>query len=133
MSFFLLAQSILIAVSAAIGSTLAGLHSAHRLVRAEVFGLAVSLDLAGLALTLIFWFIFNMNSNGLAILTERLRALDGMYADLSKKWQEERLSHWYSRILHPHGSNRTVKNFLPPRHSLVLVCDHDIFSCDFLR
>jgi len=127
MSFFLLAQSILIAVSAAISSTLAGLHSAHRLVRVEVFGLAVSLDLAGLALTLIFWFIFNMNSNGLAILAERLRALDEMYADLNKKWQEERLRHWYSRILHSHGSNRTVKNFLPPV-ILMFWCAITVFS-----
>lgn len=127
MSFFLLAQSILIAVSAAVSNTLAGLHSAHHLVRLEVFGLAVSLDLAGLALTLIFWFIFNMNSSGLAILTERLRSLDEMYADLSMKWQEERLRHWYSRLLHPHGSNRTVKNFLPPV-ILLFWCAITIFS-----
>jgi hypothetical protein len=127
MSFFLLAQSILIAVSVAISSTLAGLHSAHHLVRAEVFGLAISLDLAGLALTLIFWFIFNMNSNGLAILTERLGTLDEMYADLNKEWQEERLRHWYSPILHQHGSNRTVKNFLPPI-ILLFWCGITIFS-----
>lgn len=127
MSFFLLAQSILIAVSAATSNTLAGLHSAHHLVRVEVFGLAISLDLAGLALTLIFWFIFNMNSSGLAILTERLRSLDEMYADLSRKWQEERLRYWYSPLLHPHGSNRTVKNFLPPV-ILLFWCAITIFS-----
>lgn len=127
MSFFLLAESILIAVSAAVSNTLAGLHSAHHLVRVEVFCLAISLDLAGLALTLIFWFIFNMNANGLAILTERLKALDEMYADLSRKWQEERLRHWHSHLLHPHGSNRTVKNFLPPV-VLLFWCAITIFS-----
>ncbi len=114
MSLFLVAQSVLIAVTAGISNTLAELHSAHHAVRVEVFGLAISLDLAGLALTLIFWCIFSMNSRGLAILTERLRGLDDMYEELENNWQEERLRHWHSRVLHQHGSNQTVKNFLPP-------------------
>jgi hypothetical protein len=83
-SFFLLAQSILIAVTAALVNTLVGLHGAHHVVRIEVFGLAISLDLAGAALTLMFWYIFNMNENGLIILTQRLQAIDEMYRELGK-------------------------------------------------
>jgi hypothetical protein len=114
-SFFLLAQSILIAVTAALVNTLAGLHGAHHFVRVEVFGLAISLDLAGAALTLMFWYIFNMNENGLIILTQRLQAIDEMYRELGKLRRAERQNHWYFRtIFRRNGPNVAIKNLLAP-------------------
>jgi hypothetical protein len=114
-SFFLLAQSILIAVTAALVNTLAGLRGAHHFVRIEVFGLAISLDLAGAALTLMFWYIFNMNENGLIILTQRLQAIDEIYRELGKLRRVERQNHWYFRtIFRENGPNVAIKNLLAP-------------------
>ncbi len=51
------------------------------------------MDLAGAALALMFWFIFNMNENGIIILTQRLRAVDKMYRELDDMRSKERRNH----------------------------------------
>jgi hypothetical protein len=84
-------------------------------MRAEVFGLAISLDLAGVALTLMFWFIFNMNQNGIIILTGQLRKIDEIYRELDVIRRKERESHWYFRtIFRKSGPNIAIKNLLAP-------------------
>lgn len=113
-SVFLLAESILIAVTATVVNTFAGLHSAKNLLRIEIFGLAIALILAGVALTLIFWYILNLNYQGLKILMAQLKALDPMYLQLDKKRKEDRNANRYFRTVFRHkGANDTINNLLP--------------------
>jgi hypothetical protein len=113
-SVFLLAESILIAVTATVVNTFAGLHSARHIVRIEVFALAIALDLAGLVLTLIFWYILTLNYRGLKVLVGRLKDLDKMYADLDKARREDRSKYLYFRtVFHKTGANDTINNVLP--------------------
>ncbi len=119
-SFFLLAQSILIAITAAVINAFAGLRSTADLARTELFGLAIALDLFGVVLTAISWWIFTMNENGLAILTNQLKALDPMYTYLDRLRQEERSTHWYYRtILRRKAPNRAIKMLVLPLILLV--------------
>src|SRR5438105_3483791 len=74
-SVFLLAQSILIAVTASLINTVAGLsHSSHSALRPEIFGLTAALILAGLGFTLIFWYVFALNFDNIGTTIELLRA-----------------------------------------------------------
>jgi hypothetical protein len=112
-SVFLLAQSILIAVTAAVINTFAGFRSSQHLLRAEVFGLAIALNLAGIALTLIFWYILGLNYRGVKILAARLRSLDEMYEQLDTKRREDRADYWPYRVIFHRGANDIINNFLP--------------------
>jgi hypothetical protein len=114
-SFFLLAQSILIATAATLLNSLVGLHATNNSIRIEVFGLVMALDLAGAALTLVFWYIFNMNENGIITLTQQLKSVDEMYRKLDSMRSSEREGHWYFRtIFHKNGPNVVIKNLLAP-------------------
>jgi hypothetical protein len=114
-SLFLLAQSILIAVTASLVNTFAGLHPAQHIVRVEVFGLAMALDLAGLALTLIFWYHFTVSLRGIWVLIERQKELDKeLYADLARKREEDRSQLWFHRMIFRHlGADDAIYHLLP--------------------
>jgi hypothetical protein len=114
-SLFLLAQSILIAVTASLVNTFAGLRPVQHVVRVEVFGLAMALDLAGLALTLIFWYHFTVTLRGIWVLIERLKELDKeLYADLARKRDEDRSQLWVHRRIFRHmGAEDAVYHLLP--------------------
>jgi hypothetical protein len=112
-SVFLLAQSILIAVTAAVINTFAGFRPAQHLLRAEVFGLAIALNLAGAALTLIFWYILSLNYRGVKILAARLKSLDEMYEQLDAKRREDRSEYWPYRAIFRRGANDMINNILP--------------------
>jgi hypothetical protein len=114
-SLFLLAQSILIAVTVSLIDTFAGLHPAQHIVRVEVFGSAIALDLAGLALTLIFWYHFTINIRGIKVLIGRLKELDEeLYADLARKREEDRSQLWFHRIIfHRMGADDAIYYLLP--------------------
>lgn len=112
-SVFLLAQSILIAVTAAVINTFAGFRPSQHLLRTEVFGLAIALNLAGIALTLIFWYILNLNYRGVKIIAAQLKNLDKMYEEVDEKRHKDRVEYWpYSAIFH-RGVNDTINNLLP--------------------
>lgn len=113
-SFFLLAESILVAITAATINTFAGLSASQRLVRDEVFGLAIALGISGFALTGIFWYVFKINHHSLTVLTKRLRLLDDLYKDLDNRRQYERQRIWYFReLFRGHGVNWVINNLLP--------------------
>jgi len=114
-SLFLLAQSILIAVTASLVNTFAGLPPARDIVRVEVFGLAMALDLAGLALTLIFWYTITIQVRGIWVLIERLKELDKeLYADLVRKREEDRSQLWFHRAVFRHlGAADAIYHLLP--------------------
>jgi hypothetical protein len=114
-SLFLLAQSILIAVTASLVNTFAGLHPAQHIVRVEVFGLAMALDLAGLALTLIFWYHFTIGVRGIRVLIERLKELDKeLYAGLARKREEDRSQLWFHRtVFRRMGADDAIYHLLP--------------------
>lgn len=77
--------------------------------------MAISLDLAGAALTLMFWYIFNMNENGINILTHQLKSIDELYKKLDTMRRNEREKHWYFRtIFRRNGPNVAIKNLLAP-------------------
>jgi hypothetical protein len=114
-SLCLLAQSILIAVTVSLVNAFAGLRPAQRIVRVEVFGLAMALDLAGVALTLIFWYTFTIHLKGIWVLIERLKELDKeLYADLARKREEGRSQLWYHRLVFRHmGADDAIYHVLP--------------------
>ena len=114
-SLFLLAQSILIAVTASLVNTFSGLRPAQHIVRVEVFGLAMALDLAGLTLTLIFWYHFTISLRGIWVLIERLKELDKeLYADLARKRKEDRSQLWSHRTFFRHmDAEDAVYHLLP--------------------
>jgi hypothetical protein len=113
-SFFLLAESILIAITATTVNTFAGLPARQQLVRDEVFGLAIALGVAGFALTGIFWYVFKINYHSVTVLTKRLRLLDDLYKDLDDCRKLERQDIWYFRgLFRGHGVNWVVNNLLP--------------------
>ena len=114
-SFFLLAQSILIATTATLLNSLVGLHATNHSVRIELFGLVIALDLAGAALALVFWYIFNMNENGIITLTQQLKLVDEVYQKLDGMRRNERENHWYFRtVFRKNGPNVVIKNLLAP-------------------
>jgi hypothetical protein len=114
-SGFLLAQSILIAIVATLLNSSIELRVADGSIRVELFGLVVALDLAGAALTLVFWYIFNMNENGIVTLTQHLKSVDETYRKLDDMRRHERENHWYFRtIFHKNGPNVVIKNLLAP-------------------
>ncbi len=114
-SLFLLAQSILIAVTASLVNTLAGLLPAQHIVRVEMFGLAAALDVAGLALTLIFWYHVTVILRGIRVLIERLKELDKeLYADLARRREEDRSQLWFHRMFFRHmGADDAIYHLLP--------------------
>jgi len=122
-SLFLLAQSILIAVTASLVNTFAGLHPAQDIVRAEVFGLAMALDLAGLALTLIFWYTITISLRGSWVLIERLKELDEeLYADLARRREEDRSQLWFHRAVSRHMRGDDAIYHLLPLTVLIIWC-----------
>lgn len=126
-SVFLLAESILIAVTATVINSLSGLHSVKSLLRVEVFGFASMLILAGIALTLIFWYILNLNYQGLKVLMNRMKKLDSMYRDLDAERREGRDANWYYRKVFHRGANDTINNLLPLT-LLIIWCVIGIFA-----
>jgi hypothetical protein len=122
-SIFLLAQSILIAVTASLVNTFAGLHPEQHIVRVEVFGLAMALDLAGLASTLIFWHHFAISLRGIWVLIERLKELDKeLYADLARRREEDRSQLWFHRTVFRHAHADDAIYHLLPLTVLIIWC-----------
>lgn len=114
MSSFLLTQSILIAITAGVISALAGLHSAHRTLRIEVFGLSLALGVAGIFLTLAFWHIVNINHNGIRVMTRELRNLDALYKRLDEQRQSERRDRvHFGTVLDRRGVYWVINNLQP--------------------
>ena len=120
-SVFLLAQSILIAVTAALINTIANMKfgSAHP-VRLEVFVLVMVMSVAGLLLTLIFWYVFTLNFITIGALTDELDR--HMYQVNPKNVRlrikaevtEHRRCHWFYRVaFRQKGMNWMVVNVLP--------------------
>src|SRR5579859_1664661 len=72
-SVFLLAESILIAVTAALVNTIASIKvGPGSSIRLEIFIMAIILGVAGFVLTLIFWYIFTLNFINVGVLLQEL-------------------------------------------------------------
>jgi hypothetical protein len=112
-SVFLLAQSILIAVSASLVNNLAEhSRSSNLALQPEIFGLTVALIIAGIGLTLIFWYVFSLNYDNIGITMELLRA-DPLYMKIAHMQSKKRQSRWYFRILfRRRGMNWAIINGL---------------------
>ena len=103
-SFFLLAQSILIAVAASLVNTLTGLsHPAAASLRREVFGLAIAIDIAGLTLTLVFWYVFRLNFLSIGTAMDELNSIvnrlqvDNFRARIVARRNQRRNESWFSK------------------------------------
>ncbi|HTZ22971.1 MAG TPA: hypothetical protein VMC83_03160 [Streptosporangiaceae bacterium] len=120
-SFFLLAQSILIAVTASLVNTVADLsHTAEPSLRPEVFGLAVAITLAGVALTLVFWYVFWLNFLSVGFAMDELTAImnrrktDNFRARIHAIRVQRRNANWFFRIVfRKRGMNWMITNVLP--------------------
>ena len=134
-SVFLLAQSILIAVTVSLVSTVAGLtHSSSPSLRPEMFGLAISINVVGLALTLVFWYAFTLNFDNIGTLFDEL---DRILSDIdpnhvrmriTRERVRRRNNRWYFRIIfHRKSVNWVIVNMLPLGF-LFLWCVVGIFS-----
>jgi len=128
-SVFLLAQSILIAVTASLINTVAGSsHDSRIPLLPEIFGLAIAINLAGPALTLVFWYVFKLNYENIGVVTDQLRSLDRLYVDTGHKEFERRNAHWYFRVLfRKKGMNWVIVNVLPVG-ALLIWCIIGAFS-----
>jgi hypothetical protein len=118
-SFFFLAEAILVAIAATTVNTLAELPSSKHLVGTELFGLALALAMAGLVLTTFFWYIFKVNYHSVTILTARLRELDSLYKSLDEARQFDRQHLWYYRAFGRRGVNWVINNLLPTTTLLI--------------
>lgn len=114
-SFFLLAQSILIAATASSINTFVGLSKpTDRALRPEIFYLSLALSIVGLFLTLISWYVLKLNFINIGIVMERLKAADPLYTKLEEAKRATRQSLWYFRpIFRENGVNRVVTHKLP--------------------
>ncbi len=113
-SFFLPAESILIAVAASLINTIAGLsHSSYAALRDEIFGLILTINLAGLALTLVFWYVFRLNFDNIGVYIEELKD-NPIHVKVSKKRAERKRAHRYSNLVfRKRDINWLVANTLP--------------------
>jgi len=120
-SVFLLAESILIAVTAALVNTIASIKvGPGSSIRLEIFIMAIILGVAGFVLTLIFWYIFTLNFINVGVL---LQELDRAHAAINpnnirlrvKTEIAERRNHrWFYRVaFRRKGMNWIIVNALP--------------------
>jgi hypothetical protein len=120
-SFFLLAQSILIAVTASLINTMTSLsHRSESSLRWEVLGLASAITVAGIALTIIFWYVFWLNFLSLGSYQDELTAImnhqdsANFRSRIHSTRLERRNANWFYRILFRRkGMNWMVTNGLP--------------------
>jgi hypothetical protein len=120
-SFFLLAQSILVAVAASMLNTLANSSSGRHSPHAEVLAIAIAIDVAGLSFSVVFWYVFRLNYENIGtIMEERNLALDrtygpdNYYAKVQADRQRRRNTRWYARIVfRGKGMNWIIVNVLP--------------------
>lgn len=112
-SVFLLAQSILIAVTASLINTFAGpSRSSSKELRPEIFTLSLVLTTSGLCLTLISWYIFALNFHNIGITMDLLEA-DPLYVKLRNIQAVKRESRRYFRkIFRRKGMNWIIINGL---------------------
>ena len=75
--------------------------------------MTAALILAGLCLTLIFWYVFTLNYDNIGITMELLK-VDPLYLKLANEQAKKRNSHWYFRLVFKkRGMNWAIINMLP--------------------
>lgn len=93
-AFFLVAESIFLATAASLVSAVAGMTLASRAeLRAEVFSFSLVIILAGLSLSVIFWYIFRLNFDDIGASLELIASTDSMYSLVRRKQAERRRAH----------------------------------------
>jgi hypothetical protein len=120
-SVFLLAQSILIAVAAALINTIANMkYGSVHTVRLEVFVLVMIMSVAGLLLAVIFWYVFTLNFITIGTLIDELdRKMyevnqNNVRLRIKAEITERRRSRWFYRVaFRQKGMNWMVVNVLP--------------------
>jgi hypothetical protein len=120
-SFFLVAQSILVAVTASLVNSVANLsHAAETSLRREVFGLAVAINVIGVILTAVFWYVLWMNFLSVGASMDELtsvmnrRSADNIRARVWATRYRRRNDNWIYRVIfRKKGMNWMVTNVLP--------------------
>jgi hypothetical protein len=99
-SFFLLAESILIAAAASLINTVTNLTRPAELdVRGEIFALSIAISLAGLGSTLLFWYIFRLNFDNIGAALDMLRSTESIYGKAARRQSDRRHGHRYFPII----------------------------------
>jgi hypothetical protein len=113
-SFFLLAESILIAAAASLINTVTNLTRPAELdLRGEIFGLSIAIILAGLGLTLLFWYIFRLNFDNIGAALDMIRTTDSIYRTAARKQSERRHNHrYFPMVFRKKGMNWITINVL---------------------
>jgi hypothetical protein len=118
-SVFLLAQSILIAVTASLVNTLVGAGDKNSHIKPEIFALALILSLAGLALALLFWYVFLLNFDNIGAVQQELNTTLGdsennIWTSVRREQRRRRDDHWsYRLIFRRKGMNWIIVHALP--------------------
>lgn len=134
-SFFLVAQSILIAVTASLVNSVANLSRAADIsLRREVFGLAIAINVIGVILTFVFWYVLWLNFLSVGASMDELtsvmnrRSADNIRARVWAARYRRRNNNWIYRVLfRKKGMNWMVTNVLPVI-TLILWCIVGTFS-----
>ena len=120
-SFFLVAQSILIAITASLVNSVAGLsHASQSSLRQEVFGLAIAINVVGVILTIVFWYVLWLNFIGVGASMDELTSVmnrrndDNIRARIYARRSERRNRSWIYRVFFgKKGMNWMVTKALP--------------------
>ena len=120
-SFFLVAQSILIAITASLVNSVAGISDATQpSLRQEVFGLAIAINAVGVLLTFVFWYVLWLNFISVGASMDELTSLmnqrsdDNIRARVHARRYGRRNKSWIYRVLfRKKGMNWMVTNALP--------------------
>ena len=112
-SVFLVAESILVAVAATLINTVAKLTHGSASLRPEMFGLTGSISLAGLILTLVFWYVLTLNYENVGALMNDLK-VDDIGLEVLRMRAQRRNDRWYFRIIfRKKGMNWVIAHVLP--------------------
>ena len=90
-------------------------------LRAEIFGLSIALNVVGLVLTLVFWYVFTLNFDNVGAVSEMLQEADPVFSQMKQRQAAKRHARWYYRLIfRKKGMNWVTVNFLPA--TLVFLC-----------
>jgi hypothetical protein len=113
-AFFLVAESILLATAASLVNAVSGMTSrAHGVLRAEIFSFALIIVLAGMGLSVVFWYVFRLNFDNIGASLDLLKNSQSIYGLIKRRQHERRRGRKYiSAIFHKRGVNWATVNCL---------------------
>lgn len=123
-AFFLVAESIFLATAASLVNAVAGMTSLSRSeLRAEVFAFSLIIILAGLSLSVIFWYIFRLNFDDIGASLDLISGSDSVYALVRRRQAERRRRHRHlPALFRRRGKNWVTVNCLGLGFIAIWVC-----------